>query len=256
LHYYCTITYNFIHKQKPRPIPETNTDADPHRRERRARQNKERYDLFVETIRRYRRWKLTPAQQETVDGRLRSLAHGTQGFIPLRTKIMQYTSSYKAVEWSHITQSGALMHLLKGLLPQQEFAAFERFADYLVTVFSSISDVTSNDAGERARSQKTAALSLQSVEVLCELERYLPCTRFTPCLHNIKHFPQSIHRWNNVRNYWAFPMERYYLRYNALIINTLYTIIVLYYILLRKMNAGKITPTKSSYTVARSLPPT
>jgi hypothetical protein len=206
---YCLVyKYTMHDTQIPKHLAETSTKDEPDRAARRKRQNKERYDLYVETIRRHRRWQLSQAEQDTVDRRLLSIAKGTQGFIPVRTKIMKYTSRYKAVEWSHITQSGALMHLLKGLLPQQEFAAFERFADYLVTIFSSMSDVASTAAGEQVRSKRTADLSLQSVEVLCELERYLPCTRFTPCLHNIKHFPQSIHRWNNVRNYWAFSMER------------------------------------------------
>ena len=128
--------------------------------------------------------------------------------MPATTKFMEYTKRQKAVIWNHIVQSGVLMHCYKGLLPEPEFLAFQGLCVLLRTIFNSTSDVQPTQAGEQDRAQRTTALSLRSVEVLTDLERLLPCTRFPPTTHNIIHFASSIHRWNGVRCYWAFSMER------------------------------------------------
>ena len=104
------------------------------------------------------------------------------------------------------------MHLVKGLLPNPEYMAFQALCAFMMDMYSATSDRSSTQAGEERRAEITAARELKSVEVLCSLERVLPCTRFVPTTHNIMHFATSIHRWNGVRNYWAFPMERYQLQ--------------------------------------------
>jgi hypothetical protein len=162
----------------------------------------------VETIRRSRRWTLTQAQQDAVDDRLQDYAKGTGDFMPTRTKIMKYTTRYKCETWNHIVQCGVLMHLVKGLLPPPEYTAFARLNEFMVKIYSATSDHTSTQLAEQTRVAATKALELESIEVLCGLECVLPCTRFVPTTHNIMHFASSIHRWNGVRNYWAFPMER------------------------------------------------
>lgn len=46
------------------------------------------------------------------------------------------------------------------------------------------------------------------VEVLCEIEAHLPDHMLTPLMHSIMHFPEQVHRWNNVHNTWCFFMEQ------------------------------------------------
>lgn len=189
-------------------MAETNTRENPNRAVQRRRVNQERRELYVETIRRSKRWTLTQVQQDTVDDRLQEFAKGTGNFIAERTRIMQFTTRYKCDTWNHIVQSGVYMHLVKGLLPPPEYSAFEKLCDFMVDMYSATSDHSSTMAGEQKRAECTKARELKSIEILCELERVLPCTRFVPTTHNIMHFARSIHRWNGVRNYWAFPMER------------------------------------------------
>jgi hypothetical protein len=194
--------------QVPIHMEETNTRLEPNRAIKRKRMNKMRKGLYHETVRRYKRWTLSPAAQSEVDKRLSSFGEGTKEFMPATTRFMEHTTRQKSIVWNHLVQSGVLIHCYKGLLPEPEYKVFEDLCDLLMTIFNTTSDVQSTMSQERARGQKTTALTLRSIEVLTDLERLLPCTRFAPTLHNVRHFATCIHRWNNVRCYWAFAMER------------------------------------------------
>jgi hypothetical protein len=49
---------------------------------------------------------------------------------------------------------------------------------------------------------------LKVVETLCKCESAFPVTELAVVLHIILHVPDSIYRWNNIRNFWAFFGER------------------------------------------------
>jgi hypothetical protein len=90
-----------------------------------------------------------------------------------------------------------------------------RFIQLLADLAHATSDACYNDdktqqaRDDRRRESKTQALTLRVILAQCELEKVLPMCKFTPLMHALRHIPSNIHRWNNVRVYWCFFMERY-----------------------------------------------
>jgi hypothetical protein len=89
---------------------------------------------------------------------------------------------------------------------QQE--AFNALLEFMVEVSMATCDIVETpSARERRRNMKL--LKRRAYRVLNLLEREFPRTLLTMCFHNLLHASDMIGRWNNVRNYWAFFMERY-----------------------------------------------
>ena len=72
-----------------------------------------------------------------------------------------------------------------------------------------VSDKVAQARHDRKREDKTQALTLRVTLALCHLEMVLPKGKFTYIMHALRHLPSNIHRWNNVRNFWCYFMERY-----------------------------------------------
>ncbi len=90
--------------------------------------------------------------------------------------------------------------------------AFVALLEYLVEVTMAECDII-NTPSARDRKRKMKLLRRKSFNVLILLEREFPKTMLTMCFHNLIHAADMIGRWNNVRNYWAFFMERYAMQF-------------------------------------------
>lgn len=216
----CMIMYiHLLSVQAPKHLRQTSTAQDPTRGERRKEINRDRKKMFAEIVQRHRKWTLSADQQTEAEHRLAEYARDTRGFLPRDVKFMQ--KKQKCWIWDHIVQSGVLIHVFNGLLPRKEFAVFASLCSLLMTIFNTTSDAHASEDMEAHAHERRAKtqLSLRCIEVLCGLETRLPCTRFVQTLHNVRHFPDCIHEWNNVRGYWAFAMERQNDFYKQLIHN-------------------------------------
>ena len=52
------------------------------------------------------------------------------------------------------------------------------------------------------------ALRDKVAKALCLLERDFPGTELSIAIHELIHVPDFVFRWNAVRNYWCFVVER------------------------------------------------
>ena len=100
------------------------------------------------------------------------------------------------------------------LLPPDEASALRYFCHLCAEIYAATSDASfvggsAQTASDNARKERTQALTLTAIKTLTLLETVLPLTRFTYLLHVLIHVPEYIHRWNHVRNFWCFFMERY-----------------------------------------------
>jgi hypothetical protein len=129
------------------------------------------------------------------------------GFFPPDLRL--FSLGYKIAFYLHLTTSGAWKYMFHDMFTQEgQQEAFTALLEYLVEVTMTTCDIVETpSARERRRAMKL--LKRRAFTVLNLLEREFPKTMLTQCFHNLLHAPDMIGRWNNVRNYWAFFMERY-----------------------------------------------
>ena len=71
-------------------------------------------------------------------------------------------------------------------------------------------DVSKDPIEEAENLTGLQRLKMKVIKALCYFAKYMPKTEQARIIHVIIHFPDLIHRWNNVRNYWAYFNERYF----------------------------------------------
>jgi hypothetical protein len=94
--------------------------------------------------------------------------------------------------------------------PERARPAYKAMTDVLNALLDATAEFVEGDAQDEVlKLQESRALHLKTIEALCVLERDFPITELSIFVHEIVHVPEFIYRWNNVRNYWCFPTERY-----------------------------------------------
>jgi hypothetical protein len=127
-------------------------------------------------------------------------------WIPKNLSVMKKT--YKCVTYMHLSRSAVWHYLLGGIYPKGQYEALSALIDVLSLLHHVNCDiVTTPSRAERTKIMKR--LKVKIVLALVLFEREFPKTLMVGCLHNLLHVPDAIARWNNVRNFWAFFMERY-----------------------------------------------
>lgn len=174
-------------------------------------------------------WTLPTASQHIVDNRSSDIARDITSHFPNNLQILGQASVQKSVVWHRLAACGAWVHLMADLLPPAEASAFRHFCELLTQIYAATSDASfvggpAQTASDNDRKVRTQSLTLTAIKSLTLLETVLPLTRFTYLLHALIHLPQYIHRWNHVRNFWCFFMERYVLY--ACVFCTMYAQIV------------------------------
>ena len=153
-------------------------------------------------------WTLSDASKKIVDARASDIARNSGAHFPPNMEVLGQHSQLKCVVWHRLSACAAWDHLFAGVFPEKVAGPFQRLVQLLKTLHDETSDV-SDDAGDQsAREERTRRLTQFAVETLCRLETCLPEQKFTSMLHLLIHLPLYIQRWNNVRNYWCFFMER------------------------------------------------
>jgi hypothetical protein len=152
----------------------------------------------------FRLWSLTPKQQDLVNAR------GAALYLPkwVPADLRVFDTTYKCVTYMHLTRSAAWHYLLGGIYrdgPYQALAALINLLALLLHVNCDIVDTPSPE--ERLKAMRIVKEKVILALVL--FEREFPKTLMVGCLHNLLHMPDQIARWNNLRNFWAFFMERY-----------------------------------------------
>jgi hypothetical protein len=152
----------------------------------------------------YPPWHLSAREQAIIDARGASLS--LPGWLPSDLRLISL--SFKVIVYMHLTRSAAWHYVFAGFFQtpgQQE--ALRALIDYMAAVTVANCDIVETPSAVRRRA-KMRTLKAQGVLVLNLLEREFPRNLLVYCFHNLLHVPDMLLRWNNVRNYWAFFMER------------------------------------------------
>jgi hypothetical protein len=79
--------------------------------------------------------------------------------------------------------------------------------DALQLLLDAVADYDPEDdedcAAQTCRAARTAV-----ARALFKLERDFPGTELSIAIHELIHVPDFLYRWNSVRNYWCFVVER------------------------------------------------
>lgn len=145
------------------------------------------------------------------------MAEGTNGYFPPNLRVMADATRLKAVVWHRLAASGAWAYLLHGLFPPEVEDVFIQLSQLCTQIYSATSDAShasdsaTREASDREREVQAQRLTLHAITTLCKIESHLPRNTLKYMLHALSHLPAYILRWNSVRNFWCFFMERYVL---------------------------------------------
>jgi hypothetical protein len=93
--------------------------------------------------------------------------------------------------------------------PFQPRAAFKAMIEALNAILDATADFDPDDGDDDESLSNTRELYLQVTEALCLLERDFPLSELSIFVHEILHVPETVYRWNSVRNFWCFTTERF-----------------------------------------------
>jgi hypothetical protein len=159
-------------------------------------------------------WKLTKKEQDIVDQRGCDLQL-PGNFVPKVLKLMSLTGTYKCSVITALCKTSLWQHLFAGFYTASQQQALFKLAEVQETMHSATSDIDWEAEGKEweddkaKRWQETLDRQLEIDIALCHFEKEFPATKMLGCVHIQRHVPKAIFKWNNVRNYHAFPMERY-----------------------------------------------
>jgi hypothetical protein len=91
--------------------------------------------------------------------------------------------------------------------PHRPREAFKAMIDALLHILNTTADYDPDDA-EQTSSRTCRALKVRLARALTKLERDFPGTELSIAIHELIHIPDHMYRWNAVRNYWCFVVER------------------------------------------------
>ena len=134
----------------------------------------------------------------------RSLAlAGEPSWIRSGIEVFSKGGGLNSHDWIHLVQSAG-DYLLAGLFEAHPLKQRTLFA--LLKVCNSLLQTSSPYTSENR--ETIDQLKVEVVEALCLVEIAFPSTELCVMLHLLLHVPDSIYRWNAVRNFWCFFGER------------------------------------------------
>jgi hypothetical protein len=169
-------------------------------------------------------WKLNDNQRSQFDGRALILANLAPNWVRANVPPMQRTGSLKAHDL-YLYVTTAMEYITHGFIPPgNPTRGFFGMLKALRALLQENSDHQEDPQAQADAAKKIENLNLLVVEGLCDFEKGCPKISLCMLAHLIVHIPSCIHRWNSVRNFWAFLTERYMLLLHVYIMFYTYTI--------------------------------
>ena len=165
----------------------------------------EQIDLWNQVLLKASAWGMSLGTQKMVDSRCQALS-GVSGWITHSTRPVTLSSAVKAAGWLSFSRSGLWPYLLHDIFDAEQTEAIESLSATLAALMEFNCDADVSD--EKDMADAVSKLKLQCIETLVILEKELPETKLVAMFHVLLHFPDSVFRWNNMRNFWAFFSER------------------------------------------------
>jgi hypothetical protein len=137
-----------------------------------------------------------------MDGRSRYLG-GQAGWIRNNLEVITHKSVLTAHDWYLLVQTAG-DYLLHDIFPDDV-----KKVDCLLALKEACNMLISATSAYDSENRQVIDQVKQTViEALCTVEALFPKTELAVMFHVLAHIPDSIYRWNNVRNFWAFFGER------------------------------------------------
>lgn len=159
---------------------------------------------YEEVMEKLAEWTLSKEDQATLDERSRALA-GVAGWIRSNIEVCSHQGALNSHDWLIIVQSAG-DYLFHGLFPEDP----DKIESLLALLEACNLCLSTSSAFDSENREEIDKVKLTVIEALCDIEHTLPSTEMAIILHILVHVPDSIYRWNSVRNYWCFFGERLY----------------------------------------------
>jgi hypothetical protein len=170
--------------------------------------NKE-HQRYLNALARAKEWTLTKKCKVAFDKRVRAMAGS--GLIPFSTvpcDTIPGRKTPKSATWISFLRS-CVPYAMAGV-PLIVRTSIVGLCGILSKVLLATCDYIPGDEEATAAAKlKTKELKYELICALCIFERDAPESELSYFLHEIVHLCDFLYRWNNVRNYWCFLVERF-----------------------------------------------
>jgi hypothetical protein len=112
----------------------------------------------------------------------------------------------KAADWLSFLRS-AIPYTFYQVGPARPRRAFKAMIEALQLLLDATADYNPDDMTDHS-TNTCRAVRNQVARALTMLERDFPHTELSIAIHELIHMPDFLLRWNAVRNYWCFVVER------------------------------------------------
>jgi hypothetical protein len=92
--------------------------------------------------------------------------------------------------------------------PTHPREAFRAMVDALQLLLDAVADFDPDDPEDDTATHTCRAARTAVARALTKMERDFPGTELSIAIHELIHVPDFLYRWNSVRNYWCFVVER------------------------------------------------
>ena len=113
----------------------------------------------------------------------------------------------KAVDWLTFLRS-AVPYTFYQVGPSRPREAFQAMIDALLLLLDAVADYDPDNMDDDSATQTCRTARTAVARALFKLERDFPGTELSIGIHELVHVPDFLWRWNSVRNYWCFVVER------------------------------------------------
>jgi hypothetical protein len=113
----------------------------------------------------------------------------------------------KAVDWLTFLRS-AVPYTFYQVGPSRPREAFQAMIDALLLLLDAVADYDPDNMDDDSATQTCRTARTAVSRALFKLERDFPGTELSIGIHELIHVPDFLWRWNSVRNYWCFVVER------------------------------------------------
>jgi hypothetical protein len=164
---------------------------------------------YLKARARAKEWILTKEQRKALDKRIRSIAHS--GLIPFSLAPCKTIPGYKKAKsatWISFLRS-CVPYAMYGV-PLISRTSIVGLCGTLSKIILTTCDYTPGDEeATTAAKMKIKELKTELTRAVCIFERDVPESELSYFVHEIIHLCDFLYRWNNVRNYWCFLVERF-----------------------------------------------
>jgi hypothetical protein len=164
---------------------------------------------YESALARAQEWTMTAKQQKAFDKRVRSIADG--GLIPFSMVPFKTIPGYKKAKsatWISFLRS-CVPYTMSGVPLIARSSVIGLCGTLSKILLTTCDYIPGDEEATYAAKLKVQVLKVELIRAMCTFEKDVPESELSYFLHEILHLCDFLFRWNNVRNYWCFLVERF-----------------------------------------------